>query len=223
MKKVINKRKITAVLFCVIFITACAAVTLAYLTDSDELENTFTVGDVDIRLDETKVTENGTPVPGAERVTGNKYYLLPGHTYVKDPTVTVLRGSESAYVRVKVTFSFAEELTAIFGNDLTEMFEGYDSGWQLAGVTENRTANTCTYEFRYTESAVDKNNTSDTVLPPLFKRLVVPGSVTDEQLAALVEKDVNGKIVDQFKISIIGEAIQADTFGSADEAWGHFE
>ena len=225
----INRRKITAVLCCMILLAACTAATLAYLTDSQEIRNTFSVGNVEIKLDESKVTTGGVPVAGADRVTENKYHLLPGKTYVKDPTVTVLKGSESAYVRMKVTFSFASQLDGIFapyGADFTAMFNGYDSSkWQLAAVTEDAAANTRTYEFRYTgagDGVVSKNDSSDTVLPPLFRSITVPGEITKEQLAKLVVKDGDGKITDQFTISVIAEAIQADGFDNAGEAWKVF-
>ena len=72
------------------------------------MTNTFTVGKVEIKLDEAKVTADGIPVEGAARVTANSYKLMPGTTYTKDPTVTVLKaGSEESYVRMKVTFNNA--------------------------------------------------------------------------------------------------------------------
>ena len=91
-------------------IAVCAALlvcvtisaTVAYLTSTAKVENTFTVGDVKITLDEAKVTAAGVPVEGAARVTANKYHLLPGNQYVKDPIVHVDANSESCIVFVKV-------------------------------------------------------------------------------------------------------------------------
>ena len=76
--------------------------TMAYLTSTASVENTFTVGSVNITLDEAKVNTDGTPVEGADRVTSNTYKLMPGHTYTKDPTVHVVAGSEDSYIFVKV-------------------------------------------------------------------------------------------------------------------------
>ena len=100
-------------LCAVLLVTASVLGTLAFLTSTDEVKNTFTVGSVNITLDEAKVKTDGTPVEGAARVKANEYHLLPGHTYTKDPTVTVKDGSESAYVRLKVTFNNAADMIAM--------------------------------------------------------------------------------------------------------------
>ena len=95
--------KILAVAVCaVLLVAATVAGTLAYLTDTQTVANTFTVGKVEITLNEAKVTEYGE-LDGATRVTsGNTYKLVPGRTYVKDPTITVGEGSEECYIYFEV-------------------------------------------------------------------------------------------------------------------------
>lgn len=75
------------VLLCVAAIVASTIFgTLAYLTDSDANTNTFTVGNIRIKLDEAAVNPDGSLVTNDEnRVQSNQYHLLPGHTYIKDP------------------------------------------------------------------------------------------------------------------------------------------
>ena len=115
------KKKITALCLCVALLAvAVVGASLAYFTDTDNATNTFTVGNVKITLDEAKVTTDGTPVEGADRVKANEYHLLPGHTYTKDPTVTVKANSEACWLFVKVTES--ENL----GNFITYTV---DTGW----------------------------------------------------------------------------------------------
>ena len=113
--------------------------TIAYLTSNDEVVNTFTVGNVAIKLDEAEANADGSLVAGAARVKANSYKLLPGHTYNKDPMVTVLSGSETSYIKMTVTFSKANELDAIFaptGAELTSIFNGYDAAnWTYKGNT----------------------------------------------------------------------------------------
>ena len=76
--------------------------TMAYLTDKTQVvENTFTVGKVGISLDEAVVNEYGVETTGRTEE-GNEYKLIPGHTYVKDPTVYVDSNSEEAYLFVKI-------------------------------------------------------------------------------------------------------------------------
>lgn len=83
--------------------------TIAYFTDSDSATNTFTVGQVLLDLDEAKVNTDGTYVRDIEnRDIKNKYHLMPGHTYIKDPTVHVEAKSENCYVFVTVKNQIAE-------------------------------------------------------------------------------------------------------------------
>lgn len=78
--------------------------TFAYLTQTSAVvTNTFTVGNnVQISLDEAKVDELGEEIPGEKRVTENKYKLIPGHPYTKDPMVHIGKDSETCYVFIKV-------------------------------------------------------------------------------------------------------------------------
>lgn len=96
------KKKIAAlVLVIALAATAVIGGTLAYFTDTDEAENVFTVGNVDIALTETEWVEPTDPV-------------YPGQTLPKNPTV-VNNGSNPCYVRIKV-----EGLDALgAGNDIT--------------------------------------------------------------------------------------------------------
>ena len=106
------KKKILALSVCVVMLAvAIVGGTLAYFTDTEAAENTFTVGNVDIDLKEE---------------TGNNYKMIPGTTLKKDPKVTVKAGSEDCYVFVKVeetdltdyiTYEIAEGWTKLDGTD----------------------------------------------------------------------------------------------------------
>ena len=174
-------------LCAIILVVATVFSTMAYLTSTDEVVNTFTVGNVAIKLDEAKVNPDGSRVEGADRVKENSYKLLPGHTYNKDPMVTLLAGSETSYVKMTVTFSKASALDAIFaptGADLTSIFNGYDSdNWIYKDNTKDATANTRTYEFWYKEAVGAP--TADVALDALFDSITVPGTITKEQLATI--------------------------------------
>ena len=202
------KKKLMTVLALVLVIAMSVVGTYAYLTSHDTVTNTFTVGNVAINLDEAKANADGTPVQGADRVKANSYKLLPGHTYNKDPMVTVLKGSESSYVKMTVTFSNAAELDAIFapGADMTSIFNGYDSAnWVLKNVTKEN--NTRTYEFWYKETVAAPDG--DVTLDALFDQIIVPGNITNDQL----------KTIEGMTITVNAYAIQADGFGTAEAAW----
>ena len=207
-----TKRKALLLSLCaVLLVVASVMGTMAYLTSTDTVTNTFTVGNVQITLDEAKVNPDGTLVPNAERVKANSYKLLPGRTYIKDPTVTVKAGSELSYVKMTVTFSNARELDAIFAPDgatLTNIFNGYDPAtWIAKGNTKDATANTRTYEFWYKEAVGAPNG--DVALDALFDSITVPGSITKEQLDT----------IQGMTITVNAYAIQADGFADAEEAW----
>ena len=209
------KKKFLVACLCVaLAVLTIAGTTLAYLTSQDEVINTFTVGKVEIKLDEAKANADGTLVEGADRVKANSYKLIPGHTYAKDPMVTVLKGSEQSYIKMTVTFSKAAELDAIFapnGADMTSIFNGYDStNWIYKGNTKDATNNTRTYEFWYkaTVAAPDAN----VALDALFDSITVPGSITNTQLATIAN----------MTITVNAYAIQADGFATADAAWAAY-
>lgn len=201
------------VMAAVLLVTATIFGTMAYLTSTDEVVNTFTVGSVAIKLDEAKANTDGSLVQGADRVQANSYKLLPGHTYAKDPMVTVLNNSEESYVRMTVTLSKSAELDAIFTGEanMLEIFNGYDSAnWLYKGNVEDAAANTRTYEFWYKEtvSAAD----GDVALDALFDSITVPGEITNEQLAT----------INDMTITVNAYAIQADGFETAEAAWAAF-
>lgn len=210
-----KKTKPLFLALCAVLLVAVSVFgTLAYLTDTSTVVNTFTVGKVKLKLDEAVVDQTGTPT-GGRTEGGNEYHLIPGETYTKDPTVTVLKGSEESYVRMLVTFSCASELDAIFapsGAVLTDIFNGYDATtWVYTAEERNAQENTITYEFRYKET-VKADADSDLALVALFDSITVPQDLTGEQLETIADME----------ISVEAHAIQAAGFADADEAWTAF-
>ena len=244
-----TKSKALLLTLCAVLLVAASVLgTMAYLTSTDTVTNTFTVGKVEIKLDEAKVNADGIPVEGADRVTANSYKLMPGNTYTKDPTVTVKAGSEESYVRMKVTFNNATKIIALctdpeWAEDgptgtekayplmyMVNFVEANAAKWdgiipdnmfeieKMLGDEKNGTKyftydkanDTLIYYFYYTETVGAPNG--DVVLPVLFDSIKVPEHVTGEQLKAL----------DNFKITVVAEAIQAGTFANADKAWEAF-
>ena len=239
-----TKSKALLLTLCAVLLIAASVLgTMAYLTSTAKVENTFTIGKVEIKLDEAKVTADGIPVEGAARVTANSYKLMPGTTYTKDPTVTVKAGSEESYVRMKVTFNNAKEIIALCTDpEYADEVTGVENAFPLIRMVNfvkanaakwdgiipdnmvetedmladtnycvyDETANTLTYYFYYNETV--KAPDGDVVLPVLFDSIKVPEWVTGEQLKAL----------NNFKITVVAEAIQAGTFANAGAAWAAF-
>ena len=83
-----KKRNIALLLALVLVFGVAVGGTIAYLMDKTQVVvNTFTTGNVDIDLTET---------------TGKTYKMTPNAVIDKDPTVTVIAGSEACWVFVKV-------------------------------------------------------------------------------------------------------------------------
>ena len=100
------------VLCAVLLVVGSIFGTFAYLTSTpDPVTNTFTVGKVEITLDEAKVTEYGVEVANADRVKENAYKLIPGHKYIKDPTIHVAADSEDCWVFVKIDNGLGADAT----------------------------------------------------------------------------------------------------------------
>lgn len=207
------KKAMLMTLCAIILVVATVFGTMAYLTSTDEVVNTFTVGNVAIKLDEAKANTDGSLVEGADRVKANSYKLLPGHTYNKDPMVTLLAGSETSYVKMTVTVNNADKLDAIFapdGANLREIFGGYDDSTWIAKGSTTDAANNRTYEFWYKD--VVSAGAADVALDALFDSITVPGTITKEQLAT----------IEGLTITVNAYAIQADGFANADAAWAEF-
>lgn len=208
------KKTLLTITAALLLVLATVMGTMAYLTSTDSVQNTFTVGKVAIKLDEAKVDANGSEDTSADRVQDNSYHLLPGHTYTKDPTVTVLSGSESSYIRMIVTVTNYAALKAADFKDFDEgtWFNGYSSeSWTLHEKTTAADNSTCTYEFWYKETVAAAS--ADVVLDALFDSITIPSSVDNAKLAAIANME----------ITVTAHAIQADGFADATAAWDAFD
>lgn len=223
------KKVLLLVLCAVLLVGASVAGTVAYLTDKDDVTNTFTVGNVQIDLYESIVDEMGNKT-GGRTDEGNAYHLLPGHTYTKDPTVHVLEGSEESYIRMIVKVNNYSNLKAAMPKEKYPTYYNADdfllqylvSGWDdSTWVSTNVIAvkdDVATYEFRYKETVAgpakdaDDTTVSELALPALFQEITVPGTVNNTELANL----------QNVTIFVEANAIQKDGFASADAAWQAF-
>ena len=230
-----KKKTIALLLVLVMIFGISVGGTIAYLTDKETVTNTFTVGDVQIKLDEAKVDETGTKIDNngdkviddKDRVTSNDYKLLPGMSYTKDPAVTVLEGSEESYIRMIVTVTDCKNVDAAIDEvntirqkveetpiQLIDIFEGYDnSKWEFKGVKKTDDADySRIYEFWYKETVSGFEGTEKKAvkLDPLFTAIKVPGEIDNDSLAAIKEME----------IIVEAHAIQSASFADAEAAWG---
>lgn len=243
-----TRRKALLLTMCAALLVAGSIIgTVAYLTDSAEVKNTFTVGKVGLTLDETKVNEAGQPLKGDEVAGANdtadrwtpttndpeqEYHLLPGHKYTKDPTVTVTADSEDAYVRMLATITYdegADKVFAQYKNDnLFAPWLDINAAWKVVGTKPVTTKTTDTetgkvtvsrtYEFRYWDAA----NDTDKIVAHSDDATKLPALFTT---LAIPGELTNAEIatLEGMEIKVVAHAIQSSGFADAGAAWAAFD
>ena len=192
------KKTLTVLLALVLVIAMSVAGTMAYLTSSDSVTNTFTVGNVKITLDEADVNEYGQKLNKdgqvaqdgdtlAERVKANEYKLIPGHPYTKDPTIHVDSKSEDCWLFVKV-----EDGLAAIEADTTIAAQLTAKGWTAVSGATN--------VYAYKAIAHAGENIS------VFDSFTLKGDAVVSNYA-------------QAQIKVTAYAVQADGFNTAAAAW----
>lgn len=166
--------------------------TLAYLSDSEKMDNVFTVGKVEIELTEPEYPGNST-----DKTTG----LLPNQEIPKDPTVTNI-GNNDAVIFLKLTVPVktvstvnedgetvkaAQEVWYLKTNDNDKSVHenSFDSNWvELSTFEEGTdyTSDTRTYVFAYAK--VTKPNESTTAI---FDKLQLKQILSEESFDGVVD------------------------------------
>lgn len=191
-----KKKIITLCLVIALLAVSIAGASLAYFTDTQEADNVFTMGDVDIELEEPDWDPD--PEDG----------FNPGVEYAKNPYVTNT-GDTDVWVRIKVTFTqYSQFMAAAQKHEHTDwtplaMLNELDAstdkadttkGWWLvdAAPTADTATNTITYEFIYKtllEDGEDKKTSE------LFKSVTIPTWIDseDRETFGSVKLDADGK------------------------------
>ena len=195
--------------------------TLAYFTDTKSATNTFTVGDVKIKLDESNVND-----PDGDRVTSNEYTgMLPGIQYKKDPVVTNT-GKNGAYVRAVVTIENGMNWLGLYNENVwtapqEEAFmklicDKLGAGWSIENIAYVTNAERGSTDFvatlKYTGVLKSGDATS-----AMFENVMLPTNATANDIATRVAQ--NGV----FHIDVVAQAIQADGFTSWNDAFAAFD
>lgn len=203
-----KKSKAILMALCAVLLVAASVMgTLAYLTSTDTVVNTFTVGKVEITLDEADVNADGTPVQGADRVDANEYHLLPGHTYAKDPIVHVDADSEDCYLFVKVV----NEIAAIEEKGTTEAPATTTVAAQMAAKGW-KAVDGQTGVYVYTNKTENPVAVEGGANVTVFEKFVIDDNVNNTTLAGYNNKT----------ITVTAYAVQADGFETktAAQIWG---
>ena len=216
-----TKTKALVLALCaVLLVVTTAFVTMAFLTSQDSVQNTFTVGEVAISLDELDVDndrnteDNKTYTVGEEKIVrdkANKYHLLPSETYVKDPTVHVAADSEDCFVYVKVTngIAGAEAQTDTYNGveykSISDQIK--DLGWTQLVV------NNVAVDGVYYKTVMKEDTNRDLIV---FNEFKIKDEITNANLAGYVTKDDATKIIE-----VVAYAVQCAGFDDAADAWSN--
>lgn len=162
------KKVLLLVLCAVLLVGASVMGTLAYLTSQDTVTNTFTVGKVEIKLEEYKVDAQ-TGKKTADVVEGlTDLELVPGRVIEKNPFITVASTSETCWLFVKIENNLGNAVTI---NGLS------DNGWNP--VEDNPGY----YQYTYSVSA-------GTVVS-VFNSVTCDSAQTYEQLNGIANKNIS--------------------------------
>lgn len=202
------KKKITAIFLCVALVAiAIVGASLAYFTDTQDAENTFTMGKVAITLDETNVND-----PTGDRVNSNKYQnVRPGVPVTKDPIVHNAEGSNDAWIRAKVevkgwvdTCKLATGYTTGMDMKATLNLLIDDLGKDWSVVDAKVDGNDVTFVLKYANKLAPKESTT-----AMFNAVTVPAGIKNDGTFG--------------PIKITANAIQADGLADWDAAFNAFD
>lgn len=214
-----RERRTALLLAAVLLIAGTVIGTLAYMTSTDEVQNTFTVGKVKITLDEAKVNPKGQLLNDqnevwkdgetlAGRVKENAYHLIPGLYYYKDPTVHIGADSEPAYLFVNIRVDDNTDVRTVLENHGLDahpeaVLDGLDmTKWTIIAQKDDGDARI--YTLAYKE--IVNPATGDV---QVFEGFRVPTDLTNEDLEAIKE----------LKLTVTAYAVQEAGFTDATNAW----
>lgn len=213
-----TKKRFVAILLCVTLVALAAiGATFAYLTDTKTVDNTFTMGNVAIKLDETDIKN-----PTGARVTSNAYNVYPGAVVTKDPIVHNT-GKNAAYIRATVNVSNWMNLVGAYYPDFKENFpsDGYKAalnllvgelgeGWSVVGVEAGDTFTIGQFDAKFILK-YDGKLASGADTTAMFQTVTIPAGIDNAN-------------TDSFKeVKVVAQAIQADGFETWEDAFAAYD
>ena len=197
------------VLCAVLLVAGSVMGTLAYLkAQTGTVTNAMTVGKVEITLDEAKVNVYGEKLAKddsvwetgkelADRVAdGNKYKLIPGHTYVKDPKITVAANSEASYLFVRIR------------NDINGIEAADDNTIAQQMAANGWTPLESGSRIYYRSAAATAEEAKEY---PVFASFTIADDANDSEY--------RNNISSETVVAVTAYAVQADGFSDAQAAW----
>lgn len=213
-----TKKRFVAILLCVTLVALAAiGATFAYLTDTKTVDNTFTMGNVKITLDETNVND-----PEGDRVTRNTYNVYPGAVVTKDPIVHNT-GKNAAYIRATVNVSNWMNLVGAYYPDFKENFpsDGYKAalnllvgelgeGWSVVGVEAGDTFTIGQFDAKFILK-YDGKLAAGADTTAMFQTVTIPAGIDNANTESF-----SG-------VKVVAQAMQADGFDTWEAAFAAYD
>ena len=211
-----TKKRFVAILLCMTLVALAAiGATFAYLTDSKTVNNTFTMGDVAIKLDETDIKN-----PTGDRVTSNEYNVYPGAVVTKDPIVHNT-GKNAAYIHATINvenwmnncaayypeFGIAYP-SAGYEQSLLLLVDALGNGWSIVGIETGKPFAIGNFSAKFILK-YDGTLASGADTTAMFNQVKVPAGIK------------NGN--DFGAITVVAQAIQADGFDTWEAAFAAYD
>jgi len=170
-KKSLNMKPLAVLLALTLLVGCAIGGTIAWLTaNTGAVENTFTVGDINITIAETDVDEDGSTLK-------NAYKIVPGGSADKDQTITVVKKSEDCYV-----YAYVENNVQLNNGTTVATLDINTTNWVKVGESDNKTV------YRY-KAVVAYNETQDQPLP-VFSKVTYADTITKGNIAELTNDQI---------------------------------
>lgn len=196
-----KKRSLIIALSLVLVAVISVGATLAYFTaQTDTVTNMFTLGNISATISEPKWDATAS------------HLLMPGDSYLKDPTITIGATSQPAWVFMKVTVTDAAALQAAVTavSPDTDLLGGIAANLMPASWTSMATPSVFgdvkTYIYGYTTTLSASQSTS-----PIFTEITLPTSVDGSSTYT--------DLLTGFTITAQGFAVQAANVDTLAEAF----
>lgn len=235
------KKKILSIcLVAVIAVMAIAGASLAYLTDTDQADNVFTVGNVQIDLVEQQRNEDTgaledfvgddvlMPIVGSAQGEKDALGLPTAKNYV-DKIVTVDNtGKSDAYIRVIVAVPAALDypdgplhwnLGDNFGDATPDAYNA-EVVWEFINTEDVNGVSCNIYTFTYQTAVAAGESTPFAAIVGFYLDKSVDNEIVNGELVytyndKVVDYDLTGEVI----IPVYAQAVQAAGFESAAEAF----
>ncbi|MBE6770449.1 MAG: hypothetical protein E7548_06840 [Ruminococcaceae bacterium] len=196
-KKKTNKKSLLLVLLALILTVGTIMGSIAWLTSTDSVTNSFTAGNITNPYkpnDPTIDPEDPSNSDGTDQLAGNLYEphwdpaeehkMLPGATFAKDPFVGIGPKSENSYV-----FAWANDATKVLEYTVNA-YDGTNCGWKVVGGTVAADGKSALYVWCDASgdplALVGKDNDSTWTTEPLFDTVTVDTDATTIEAGDMV-------------------------------------